>query len=51
VIAMMSANHVNPDLAAELFVLDGPPDYHRDTAGRSADTDSAPDSDAAAAVS
>jgi uncharacterized protein YbcI len=51
VIAMMSANHVNPDLAAELFVLDGPPDYHRDTAGRSADTDSAPDSDAAEAVS
>lgn len=26
VVAMMSANHVNPDLAAELFVLDGSPD-------------------------
>ncbi len=25
VVAMMSANHVDPDLAAELFVLDGPP--------------------------
>lgn len=28
VIAMMSANHVNPDLAAEIFVLDGPPGRH-----------------------
>jgi uncharacterized protein YbcI len=26
VIAMLSANHVNPDLGAEIFVLDGPPD-------------------------
>jgi uncharacterized protein YbcI len=26
VIAMMSANHVAPDLAAEIYVLDGPPD-------------------------
>jgi uncharacterized protein YbcI len=25
VIAMMSANHIDPDLAAEIFVLDGPP--------------------------
>jgi uncharacterized protein YbcI len=25
VLAMMSANHLNPDLAAEIFVLDGPP--------------------------
>ncbi len=25
VIAMMSANHLDPDLAAEIFVLDGPP--------------------------
>lgn len=24
VVAMMSANHLNPDLAAEIFVLDGP---------------------------
>lgn len=27
VIAMMSANHIAPDLAAEIFVLDGPPDH------------------------
>ncbi len=26
VIAMMSANHLNPDLGAEIFVLDGSPD-------------------------
>ena len=50
VIAMMSANHLNPDLAAEIFVLDQPPDYNHHTAGRSADTHSAPDSDAAEAV-
>jgi uncharacterized protein YbcI len=25
VVAMMSANHLNPDVAAEIFVLDGPP--------------------------
>jgi uncharacterized protein YbcI len=25
VIAMMSANHINPDLGAEIYVLDGPP--------------------------
>ena len=28
VIAMMSANHVAPDLAAEIYVLDGPPDLN-----------------------
>ena len=27
VTAMLSANHVDPDLGAEIFVLDGPPDY------------------------
>jgi uncharacterized protein YbcI len=27
VIAMLSANHVNPDLGAEFYVLEGPPDY------------------------
>ncbi len=27
VIAMMSANHIDPDLASEIFVLDGPPDH------------------------
>jgi hypothetical protein len=25
VVAMLSANHIDPDLAAELYVLDGPP--------------------------
>ena len=28
VTAMLSANHVNPDIGAEIFVLDGPPDYN-----------------------
>jgi uncharacterized protein YbcI len=28
VVAMMSANHLDPDLAVELFVLDGPPENH-----------------------
>lgn len=28
VIAMMSANHLDPDLGVELFVLDGPPENH-----------------------
>ncbi len=27
VTAMLSANHLDPDLAAEIYVLDGPPDY------------------------
>jgi uncharacterized protein YbcI len=27
VIAMMSANHLDPDLAAQIYVLDGPPTY------------------------
>jgi uncharacterized protein YbcI len=42
VIAMMSANHIDPDLAAEIYVLDGPPDpnLHSDTT-----TDSAPTTD------
>ena len=26
VLAMMSANHLDPDLAAEIYVLDGPPE-------------------------
>ena len=29
VIAMMSANHLDPDLAAEIYVLDGAPDHDR----------------------
>ncbi len=28
VTAMLSANHLDPDLAAEIYVLDGPPNYH-----------------------
>jgi uncharacterized protein YbcI len=27
VTAMLSANHLDPDLAAEIYVLDAPPDY------------------------
>jgi uncharacterized protein YbcI len=40
VIAMMSANHIDPDLAAEIYVLDGPPDpsLHSDTTTESAPT-------------
>jgi uncharacterized protein YbcI len=30
VIAFMSANHVDPDLASEIYVLDGPPEYDLD---------------------
>ena len=30
VVAMLSANHIDPDLAAEIYVLDGPPDHHPD---------------------
>jgi uncharacterized protein YbcI len=28
VVAFMSANHVNPDLASEIYVLDGSPEYN-----------------------
>jgi uncharacterized protein YbcI len=42
VTAMMSANHLAPDLAAEIYVLDGPPEF----SGASADLGSgAPDTD------
>jgi uncharacterized protein YbcI len=30
VLAFMSANHIEPDLAAEIFVLGGPPDLGRE---------------------
>jgi uncharacterized protein YbcI len=33
VIAMMSANHLAPELAAEIYILDGPP-VHRDDISR-----------------
>lgn len=35
VVAMMSSNHIDPDLAAEIYVLDGAPEYNPD--GRSPD--------------
>jgi len=33
VTAMMSANHLAPDLAAEIYILDGPPGFGAATAG------------------
>jgi uncharacterized protein YbcI len=33
VLAFMSANHIDPDLGAEIFVLDGPPDRAGDASG------------------
>jgi uncharacterized protein YbcI len=32
VIAMLSANHIDPDLAAEIYVLDGPPNHNLEPA-------------------
>ena len=37
VIAMLSANHVNPDIGAEIFVLDGPPDHQRPSYAEASD--------------
>ncbi len=37
VIAMLSANHVNPDIGAEIYVLDGPPDHRRLSAAEASD--------------
>jgi len=37
VIAMLSANHVDPDLGAEIFVLDGGPSYNLESAATSPD--------------
>ena len=37
VLAFMSANHIEPDLGAEIFVLDGPPDLTREIADRFAE--------------
>ncbi len=39
VIAFMSANHIEPDIAAEIFVLDGPPELTRETAHQSAESE------------
>jgi uncharacterized protein YbcI len=37
VIAMLSANHVNPDIGAEIYVLDGPPDHQRLSSANASD--------------
>jgi len=45
VVAMLSANHLNPDLAAEIYVLDQPPDQAArtwETVAEVADTDGHP---------
>jgi uncharacterized protein YbcI len=47
VIAMMSANHLDPDLAAEIYVLDGAPTYAPSVSG--AASDSQPGTDDASA--
>lgn len=54
VVAMLSANHVNPDIGAEIFVLDGTPDHQRLSFAEASDgnqdlaRDQHPDTDAAA---
>lgn len=54
VTAMLSANHVNPDIGAEIFVLDGTPDHQRLSSAEARDgtrdlgSDPHPDTDAAA---
>jgi uncharacterized protein YbcI len=40
VLAFMSANHIEPDLGAEIFVLDGPPDLNREITARFAEPES-----------
>ncbi len=47
VVAMLSANHIDPDLAAEIYILDQPPDYNARTweaAAEVADADGQPGS-------
>ena len=46
VTAMLSANHVNPDLGAEIFVLDGTPDHQRLSSAEVTDGTQGPASDA-----
>ena len=46
VIAMLSANHVNPDIGAEIYVLDGPPDHQRLSFAEATDGTQGPASDA-----
>jgi uncharacterized protein YbcI len=38
VVAMLSANHLEPDLAAEIYVLDGPPTYDSAPSGTATDS-------------
>ena len=45
VTAMLSANHVNPDLGAEIYVLDGPPDHQRLSFAEATDGNQGPASD------
>jgi|SRR5947209_8953227 len=42
VLAMMSANHLDPDLAAEIYILDGPP-HHQIGSASPADLPAATD--------
>jgi len=43
VVAMLSANHIDPDLGAEIYVLDGPPDHQfSEVAGEPYETDGGP---------
>lgn len=41
VLAFMSANHIEPDIGAEIFVLDGPPDLSHEAAELIAEPDPA----------
>lgn len=38
VVAMLSSNHINPDIGAEIFVLDGTPDHQRLFSGEASDS-------------
>jgi uncharacterized protein YbcI len=51
VIAMMSANHISPDLGAEIYVLDGPPHYNHDNSNEPADPHASTDGHRAADTS
>ena len=51
VIAMMSANHLDPDLAAEIYVLDSPPELSHEAHSSSADAQRATNGDIAMASS
>ena len=46
VTAMMSANHLDPDLAAEIYVLDEPPDHHAGALHLSAEAGTVEDGEA-----